>query len=244
MFQKIRNIWERPFSTKNLANNISYFLFRPYQFKAFKSYRFSDEKLKFMHLLEAVNYTRVALLPHVYMEFGCHSARTFSAVVNAAGYLNMDNMQFYAFDSFMGLPKTDNIEDGIFESGEFKTSIEDFRKKLKSRTGFSLDPGNIIPGFFSASLTKALQSKMPSVGIVHIDVDLYSSTIEVLEFVKPLLVEGTVLLFDDYYCFPPNGQKGEMRALIEFCEKYPEIKVKEWKAYSTFGQSFFITSVK
>ena len=48
---------------------------------------------------------------------------------------------------------------------------------------------------------------MPKVGLVHIDVDLYSSTVEVLEFVKPLLVKSSVLVFDDWYCFPPGSEK-------------------------------------
>jgi O-methyltransferase len=157
--------------------------------------------------------------------------------------LNIDEMNFYAFDSFMGLPKTDATEDGVFESGEFKTSIEDFRNKLKKKTGVYLDSANIIPGFFCDSLTTDLQLRMPKVGVVHIDVDLYSSAIEVLNFIKPLLVVGTVLIFDDYYCFPPDGSKGEMKALLEFCEDNPKIKVKEWKSYSTFGQSFFVISV-
>jgi hypothetical protein len=243
MLKKISSILSRPFSLRLIINKISYFIFRPYQYQTFKSYHFSDEKLKFMHLLEAINYTRVALLPQVYMEFGCHSARTFSAAVNASRYLNMDDMRFYAFDSFMGLPNTNSEVDGVFESGEFKTSIEEFRTKLKKRTGVSLDTSNIIPGFFSDSLTPELQKRMPKAGVVHIDVDLYSSTIEVLNFIKPLLVVGTVLVFDDYYCFPPDGNKGEMRALLEFCAKNPSIKIKEWKSYSTFGQSFFVTSI-
>lgn len=241
--KKIINIWRVLFKKKLIINRLSYLFFRPHQFSTSINYNFSDEKLKFMHLLEAVNYTRVALLPQVYMEFGCHSARTFSAAVNAAKYLNMEEMNFYAFDSFMGLPKTNAADDGVFESGEFKTSIEDFRNKLKRKTGVYLDSSNIIPGFFSDSLTSQLQLRMPKVGVVHIDVDLYSSTIEVLNFIKPLLVVGTVLIFDDYYCFPPDGSKGEMRALLEFCEDNPSIKVKEWKSYSTFGQSFFVISI-
>lgn len=241
--KKVTNIWRALFKKKTIINRLSYLFFRPLQFSTWISYNFSDEKLKFMHLMEAVNYTRVALLPQVYMEFGCHSARTFSAAVNAAKYLNMDEMNFFAFDSFMGLPKTNEEVDGVFESGEFKTSMNEFINELRKQTGTELSYSNIIPGYFSDSLTLELQARMPKVGVVHIDVDLYSSTLEVLNFIKPLLVVGSVLIFDDYYCFPPDGSKGEMKALLEFCEDNPEIKVKEWKSYSTFGQSFFITSI-
>ena len=82
---------------------------------------------------------------------------------------------------------------------------------------------------------------MPKVGLVHIDVDLYSSTVEVLEFVKPLLVKGSVLVFDDWYCFPPGSTKG-VCAMDEFKKKY-RFEIEEWKSYSTFGKSFFVKNL-
>ena len=82
---------------------------------------------------------------------------------------------------------------------------------------------------------------MPKVGFIHIDVDLFSSTTEVLEFVKPLIVKGTVIAFDDWYCFPPESGKGESAALSKFIEENPSFKVQSWKAYSTFGKSFIVT---
>ena len=79
--------------------------------------------------------------------------------------------------------------------------------------------------------------------MVHIDVDLYSSAKEVLNFILPLIVSGTVIIFDDWYCFPPGSNKGEMRALNEILEENPGLKLKEWKSYSSFGKSFFVVSV-
>lgn len=217
-----------------------YFIFDRHKLNSYISYRLSDEKLKYTHLLEAVNYVRVAEIPHVYFEFGCHSARTFSAVIRAADYLKMANFQCFAFDSFEGLPPTEKKEDGYFERGTFCTSRADFISLVKSYSGHSLENKNITEGFYDSSLTTDLQKRMPKVGMVHIDVDLYSSTTLVLEFLKPLMVEGTVILFDDWYCFPPGSLKGEKGALHEFCIKHPGFKVEEWKSYSTFGKSFFV----
>ena len=103
---------------------------------------------------------------------------------------------------------------------------------------------NIFNGFYKDTLTKNLQEKLPKVGMVHIDVDLYSSTCEVLNFVKPLLVEGTIILFDDWYCFPVNKEMGEPKAFKEFLSANKNIEVEEWKNYSTFGKSFFVKSLK
>ena len=93
------------------------------------------------------------------------------------------------------------------------------------------------------SLTKKLQDKMPKAGIVHIDVDLYSSTVDVLNFVTPLIVSGSVLIFDDWYAFPGGSKKGERKALEEFLQKTPKFSIETWKSYSTFGKSFFITKL-
>ena len=100
-----------------------------------------------------------------------------------------------------------------------------------------------MQGYYRDSLTTELQERLPKAGVVYIDVDLYLSTVEVLNFLKPLLVSGSVLVFDDWYCFPGGSIKGERRALSEFLAQNPDFEVEAWKAYSTFGQSFFVSKV-
>ena len=211
-----------------------------------KDYKYTDEHLKFVHILESINYLKVAghgnKIPPVFFEFGCHSGRTFSAAVNAANYVGLDEAKFFAFDSFQGLPRTSEMEDGIFQEGEFSTSASEFKKIIKRKTGLTLDNKNIIEGFYSDSLSSALQESMPQAGIVHIDVDLYASRVEVLKFIKPLIVPGSILMFDDWYCFPVGEAKGERLALEEFLSDNEAFTVEEWKNYSTFGKSFFITN--
>jgi hypothetical protein len=207
-------------------------------------YKLTDEKFKFLHILEAINYVRVALLPPVFFEFGCHSGRTFSAAINAANFLKLD-LTAIAFDSFQGLPNTKINDDGYFEGGTFFTSENDFKKIVKRQTGDNLNDNQIIKGFYNESLNDDLKGKLPrNVGMVHIDVDLYSSTCSVLEFIRDYIVEGTVILFDDWYCFSPGEEKGEKKALSEFLKKNPNIKLEDWKNYSTFGKSFFVKSIK
>ena len=64
-----------------------------------------------------------------------------------------------------------------------------------------------------------------------------------MNFIKPHLVNGTVILFDDWYCFPPGKNMGEKKALDEFLNVNKDIKVELWKSYSTFGKSFIVTEV-
>ena len=234
-----------PNSLKSLIIDFWFKLNNPKLIPAKDDYKYTDEHLKFVHILECVNYLRVAgfnnEIPPVYFEFGCHSGRTFSAAVNAANYLGLEEAKFFAFDSFEGLPKTEVETDGIFQEGEFSTSVLEFKRIVKNRTGLQLDGENIIKGYYSDTLTDALQLKLPKAGIVHIDVDLYSSTVEVLEFIKPLLAEGSIIIFDDWYCFNPAKKQGEALAFEQFCNTNSEFSFEEWKSYSTFGKSFFVT---
>ena len=232
---------------KKVISKIKHFLyyklFYPKYNIPLKWYVESDEKFKYIHILEAVNYIKVAELPNVFFEFGCHSGRTYSAALLASKFLKFE-IQNFAFDSFEGLPETLKSEDGIFESGTFNTKKNDFVQIVKKRTGVILQDDQLIQGYYEKSLTNALSETLPkSVGFIHIDVDLYSSTITVLEFVKKFLVSGTVILFDDWYCFPPGKEMGERKALNEFLRKYPEIELEEWKNYSTFGKSFLVKKV-
>ena len=82
-------------------------------------------------------------MPYNYYEFGCHSARTFSAAANAFKYLKMDQFELYAFDSFEGLPNTSKEEDGYFEGELF---YQCFRISLfaKKQTGLILKSENCI----------------------------------------------------------------------------------------------------
>jgi len=236
-----------PTSLQAAMYHLRFALQYPKLFPALRDYTYSDERLKFVHILECMNYARVAgaggAVPPVYFEFGCHSGRTFSAAVRAARFLKMDDAEFFAFDSFEGLPPTNAAEDGIFQTGTFCTARTDFVRIVEQKSGLQLDDEHIVQGFYCDSLTPQLQTRMPKVGVVHIDVDLYSSTVAILAFIKPLMVVGTVLIFDDWYCFAPGANKGEVRAVKEFCEANPPFRLEEWKAYSTFGKSFFVSVI-
>lgn len=246
---KIRSILSiLPEGLRNGLYNLRFRLSTPKLIGARTWYKHSDEHLKFVHILEAINYMRVAgaagrVLPQNYFEFGCHSGRTFSAAVNASQYFRMNNAQFYAFDSFEGLPQTNEAEDGCFKTGTFCTPRAEFVRIVRDKTGMKLPEANVVQGYYADTLTPELQARMPKAGVVHIDVDLYSSTVEVLHFLKPLLVPGSLLIFDDWYAFPGGSLMGERKALTEFLDGNPGYTVEPWKAYSTFGQSFFVTKV-
>ncbi len=232
---------------KNILKNVYYNTVNRNLLSSYRNYTFSDESAKFTYILEAINYLRVAgdvgnVLPQTYYEFGCHSGRTFSAAINALKFLKMKNFKPFAFDSFQGLPETYDM-DSYFKKGTFHTSEGKCKNIIKQSTGQVLGPEQVIRGFYEKSLTPELCQRLPKIGVLHVDVDLYSSTVEVLSFTRELLVSGSVILFDDYYCYNPDKPAGEMRALNEFLETNTDFGIIPWKAYSTFGQSFFVKKV-
>jgi O-methyltransferase len=239
LFQRIGKL------IKIIIIKIYVFFRNMYFYDSYQLYKKCDETDKFSHILESVNYIKVAggngaILPPVYFEFGCYSGRTFSTAINSANYLQIKNFKFYAFDSFLGLPETD--EQNIFKKGQYKFSKKDFKKIIKKKTGVWLEDIYIIEGFYENSLSDEVALKLPKPGIIHIDCDLYTSTISVLQFLKPLLVSGSILLFDDYYCYPANQNLGQKKAIDEFLKNNKDYNFKKWKSYSTFGQSFFLTN--
>jgi hypothetical protein len=77
--------------------------------------------------------------------------------------------------------------------------------------------------------------------VVYIDCDLYSSTTAALNFAKDFFQKGTILVFDDWFCFYGDPNKGERRAFHEFCKRNPElifedyIQTNEAKAFIYLG---------
>jgi hypothetical protein len=103
----------------------------------------------------------------------------------------------------------------------------------------------IVKGFYNESLTSALRDKLlpQKAAVVYIDCDLYSSTACALNFSKDFFQKGTVLVFDDWFCFYGDPSKGERRAFAEFRERNPElifedyIQTNEAKAFIYLGKN-------
>ena len=124
-------------------------------------------------------------------------------------------MRFFAFDSFQGLPKIDGLDalGSDFEEGGWSSNEENFRINL-TKSRFPMEKLVVVPGWFEESCTEKIkqENSLKRAAIIHIDCDLYSSTKTVLGFVESLLVDGTVIIFDDWYNFKANPSLGEKKA--------------------------------
>jgi len=150
-------------------------------------------------------------------------------------------MRFFAFDSFQGLPPITGIDTQSrdFVEGKFRSGLDRFWQNVRSR---SVDTEKVIaiPGWFADTCTAETIRKlgMKSASIIHIDCDLYESAKVVLKFIEPLLVDGTVLVFDDWYCFRGNPNLGEQRAFREWSRSLKGWVFTEYQKEGPIRNSF------
>lgn len=152
-----------------------------------------------------------------------------------------EKMRFFAFDSFQGLPEPEDIDrqSRDFVKGKYKCSEKTFRKNL-ARSGVSSQKVVSVKGLFEETCRPETiaQHAMERAAIIHVDCDLYSSAKIALEFVKPLLVDGTIIIFDDWYCFRGNPDFGEQRAFNEWIATMPDWSFTQYQKEGPWGNSF------
>jgi O-methyltransferase len=114
----------------------------------------------------------------------------------------------HLFDTFDGLPSPGAIDSPKFSAGQFKSSLEDVRQYLAGRQV------HFYQGLFP-STAEPVKDKMFS--FVHVDVDLYESTLACLKFFYPRLSPGGILISHDYLT-----ADGVNAAFSEFFADKPE----------------------
>ena len=132
---------------------------------------------------------------------------------------NFYDNDIYLFDSFQGLPpkldpRDDNPEWGhnVFAHGEQEI------RELLLKHNVDLNKGNVhfIKGYYQETLTPELRKKIKKPSIITIDVDYYSSTKTVLEWLRPILSDGVLFYFDDIWSFHGDPNRGELAAINDF----------------------------
>jgi len=160
-----------------------------------------------------------------YFEFGCFGAYTMRMAWDHTKVL-CEGMDYFAFDSFQGFPEVEDVDEGHWKQGDLCMSEVDFRGKCISH-GLPESRLHTIPGFFNSSLIsvdtiKRLRGRKAS--IIYVDVDTYTPTTEILNFIIPYLQRGTVIVFDDWNCFFADDNLGERRAWKEFVSSNRQLK--------------------
>ena len=126
-----------------------------------------------------------------------------------------DKFKVYGFDSFEGLP-------------------EDWVGTVCTKGFFST--GGVIPeisgveffkGWFNETIPQYKKIAKP-ISLLHVDCDLYSSTIEVLYGLREFIMPGTIIVFDEWYYADEHGvnldieknRQHEQKAFYEWVKNF------------------------
>jgi hypothetical protein len=158
---------------------------------------------KYRLYANAFDYMNESGIRGSYLEFGCHRARTFRMALTEARRHQMEDMQFWAFDSFRGLPAvTERTRSDHWVEGALSTSEEEFRRLIDGH-GIYLERVHLVTGFYEQTLSRYAVGGRAA--MICVDCDLYKSAQPVFRFIEPLLQEGTVLYIDDWFGSPAGG---------------------------------------
>lgn len=134
------------------------------------------------------------------VEFGVYSGYSLGLIA--------EHMPVIGFDSFEGLPE--DWREG-FPKGAFTPD------PWEKAAGPPYQPNAmLVPGWFSDTVPTF---RFPQLGLVHIDCDLYSSTVTALEGVVRHIAPGTFIVFDEFHGYD-GWEMHEAKAWGEFVEKY------------------------
>lgn len=184
-----------------------------------------------------------------YFEFGCHKVRTFRMVLSEARKKNMDEMLFFAFDSFEGLP---DCMDNLVQNPKYApqllcTSEEEFMSIVKEHNVY-VDRVQIVKGYYEESLTKELTDELMSRGVraslVTMDCSLYESHVAAFNFVEDFLQEGSIIYLDDYRAlYRGSPMQGVPKAFNEYRER-SKFGFDPFFDIGWFGKAFIVYAKK
>jgi O-methyltransferase len=151
-----------------------------------------------------------------YIEFGVSRGHSFRWW---AEKFTDKNSRFFGFDTFTGLPE----DWGSFKKGDMDNNNE-IPVMNDSRCSF-------YQGLFQQTLPLFLKTYVPAaVKVVHMDADLYTSTLYALTSISPFLNKGDIIIFDEF-----NVPMHEFKAFTEWITSY-YIKYEVIGAVNNFYQ--------
>jgi O-methyltransferase len=115
-----------------------------------------------------------------------------------------NNRQYYLFDSFEGLPKPGENDGSDAFKWQANTESPEYYDNCKAEVEFAIkamklsgvNNYQIEKGWFNETLPKATCNE---IALLRLDGDWYDSTMDCLKNLFPKVVDGGLILIDDYY---------------------------------------------
>ncbi len=190
-------------------------------------HNFTDED-RLLHLRkEIISKYFKNLQNTLFLEFGVASGTSLNMFFDLYKQYNINDVDFYGFDSWEGLPCENNDKNnpGYWVEGAYKTTLNNNLIEKFNNNNIQL-----INGWFSDTLNDSFFEKIKEkkIGILHIDCDIYTSAIQCLEFIlkNNLLKSGSIIIYDDWGGYHEklgeghDFECGEGKAHLEMMTKY------------------------
>ena len=141
--------------------------------------------------------------PGLALEFGVFKGTTINHLAR-----QVPERHFYGFDSFEGLPE--------HWTGARYSPVNFNRRGKKPKVSANV---SLIKGWFDATLPAFLARETGSIGFIHIDCDIYASTMTALELTIPRLTPGAVIVFDEFFNYK-GYELHEYKAFFELAQRF------------------------
>jgi len=181
-----------------------------------------------------------------YLEFGVFTGSSFNFAIKINRKIDkifnkQTSCEFIGFDSFQGFGEIKDFD----QHPSFKNKFFLVKKKKVLRNIKKIAKKNrykIVEGFYQNTIKdkKPKDLNLNKARVIMIDCDLKESTVLALEFVKPCLQKGTIILFDDFHYYKGDINKGEYGAFKDFKKKYPEIMFRKILNYGYAGVGYIV----
>lgn len=138
-----------------------------------------------------------------YLEFGVSKGYSLSHWSNK---VKNPHARFFGFDTFNGLPEAW----GTYRAGDMKAGIQEIAtedERVQLIKGLFQET---LPGWLASNRLDSYDQR-----VIHLDADLYSSTLFVLTVIFPHLRVGDIVIFDEF-----NVPMHEFKAFSDFIASY------------------------
>jgi hypothetical protein len=186
-------------------------------------------------------------VPGDYLEFGVFEGTSLLAAFESDRRFRGPDTpprKFWGFDSFAGF-KYFNAADRhpFFTEGEFTSSLpqtqQRLEKQIRGRAEFEL-----VPGYFEQTIAgkTAPELGIQQVSVALIDCDLGTPARLALDFMRPALQNGSIIILDDYFAYRGSQQSGVAGAFAQFQADHPALKFWRMFDYGHGGQGFVLAA--
>jgi len=188
-------------------------------------------KIEVEYVEELIRDIRDRRVPGDFAEFGVFEGWWIGTLWTITEKLGLKR-NVYGFDSFKGLSRPHPEFDGTFwKEGQYACDLESVRGKVRAKRRPRI---HLIEGYFSESLPGAQARAIGNFCFARIDCDLYEPALECLRYLGPRLVDGAILVFDDW---PHELGLGEQKAFADWLPEVPDLKF-EFLFFNTWGHFY------